>query len=277
MLSLAPRHAESVAGRPSSIEGVSERRPRSRPVRSQGLRGKDTCLTAERRAASQASRHRAPALITIVLADDHNLVRGGIRCLVEVEDDFKVVGEAADGLKVVRLVERLKPRMLIVSLAMPGLNGLEITRLVHQQSPATAVIVLSMHSKEQYVIQALRNGASGYVVTCAKPAELVRAIRRVVAGHRYLSEPLSRRPMATWLQRVKSAALDAYETLTRREREVLLLVSEGYSSARIASRLSIGRRTAESHRASVMHKLKFSNQADLIRYVLAHALLVPLT
>jgi two-component system, NarL family, response regulator NreC len=203
-------------------------------------------------------------------------VRGGVRCLVETDKDFKVIGEAEDGLKVVRLVARLKPRMLIVAVGMPGLNGLEITRLVHQQSPATSVIVLSMYSKDQYVIQALRNGASGYVLKCARPAELIRAIRRVAAGHRYLSEPLSEHSMATWLRRVESAALDAYETLTRRQREVLLLVSEGYSSARIASRLAISRRTAESHRASVMHKLHFRNQADLIRYVLARAIPAPL-
>jgi two-component system, NarL family, response regulator NreC len=236
-------------------------------------------VTAERHVANRASgsARRAPALITIVLADDQKLVRGGVRCLLETEKDFKVIGEAADGLKVVRLVARLRPRLLIVAVAMPGLNGLEITRRVHQQSPATEVIVLSMYSKEQYVIQALRNGASGYVLKCARPIELLRAIRRVVAGHRYLSEPLSERPMATWLQRMESAALDAYETLTRRQREVLLLVSEGYSSARIASRLAISRRTAESHRASVMHKLNFRNQTDLIRYVLARAIPVPLT
>ena len=196
--------------------------------------------------------------------------------MLEVEKDFKVIGEVADGLKVVGLVERLKPRMLLVAVPMPGLDGLEVTRLVHEQSPATSVIVLSMYSKEQYVIQALRNGASGYVVTRAKPAELMRAIRRVIAGDRYLSEPLSRRPIAAWLQRVKSAGRDAFETLTRREREVLLLIAEGYSSAGIGHHLSISRRTAESHRANVMRKLSLRNQADLIRYVLARALPVPL-
>lgn len=211
------------------------------------------------------------APITIVLAEDQNLVRYGIRCLLEKERDFKVVGEAEDGLKVVDLVARLKPRILLVGLGMPGLNGLEITRQVHQQLPATAVIVLSMYSDDQYVIQALRNGATGYVVKHAKPAELGRAIRKVVAGRPYLSEPLSRRSMHSWLQRAKSAVRDAHETLTRREREILLLVSEGYSSVRIADRLSISRRTVEAHRARVMHKLRFSNQADLIRYVLARA------
>ena len=194
-----------------------------------------------------------------------------------MEEDFKVVGEASDGLKVVGLVGRLKPRLLLVALAMPGLNGLEITRRLRQQSPATAVIVLSMYSKDQYVIQALRNGASGYVAKQARPTELTRAIRKAVAGSRYLSEPLSRRPMATWLQRAKSAALDADETLTPREREVLQLVSEGFSNTRVASHLNISRRTAESHRANVMHKLGFRSTAHLIRYVLARAIPLPLT
>jgi DNA-binding NarL/FixJ family response regulator len=226
---------------------------------------------------SRGSAPRASNPITIVLADDQQLVRGGIRCLLEAKENFKVVGEVADGFKVVGLVERLKPRLLIVALAMPGLNGLEITRQVRQQSPATAVIVLAMYSKDQYVLKALRNGACGYVVTRAEPAELVRAIRKVAAGSRYLSEPLSRRPMATWLQRAKGGGLDAEETLTRREREVLQLVAEGLSNTRIASELNISRRTVESHRSSIMHKLQFRSTADLVRYVLDRAVPQPLT
>ena len=213
---------------------------------------------------------------TIVLAEAQHLVRRGIRCLVEGEADFKVVGEVADGLEAVRLVQRLKPRVLIVAVAIPGLNGLETTRQVHQQSPTTAVIVLSMFSHEQYVVQALKNGASGYVVKYAKPAELMRAIREVVTGHRYLSEPLSERPLQTWLQRARSAPGDPYETLTPREREVLQLVAEGHSSDRIARRLSISRRTAESHRASIMRKLECRNQVNLVRYVLARGILGPM-
>jgi DNA-binding NarL/FixJ family response regulator len=217
------------------------------------------------------------AQITIVLAEDQQLVRGGIRCLIELEKDFKVVGEGADGLKVVSLVERLKPRLLIVALAMSGLNGLEITRRVREQSPTTAVIVLSMYSRDHYVIQALRNGACGYVLKQAKPVELMRAIRKAAAGSLYLSEPLSRRPLASWLRRAKSVELDAAETLTRREREVLQLVSEGFSNTRIASHLNISRRTAESHRARVMHKMQFRNSAHLIRYVLSRTVPPPPT
>lgn len=214
-------------------------------------------------------------LITIALADPQDLVRKGIRCLLEVEADFKIVGEVADGLEAISLVKRLKPRVLIVALAMPGLNCLEITRQVQQHSPATAVIVLSTYSNEQYVVQALKNGASGYILMYVSPAELMHAIRKVVAGHHYLSKPLSERSMETWLRRARSAARDAYETLTRREREVLRLVFDGYSNTRIARHLSISRRTAESHRASVMHKLEFRNQTDLIKYVLTRAILTP--
>lgn len=236
--------------------------------------------TIATRHVARRSKHgasRASEAITIVLADDQQLVRGGIRCMIELEKDIKVVGEVADGFKVVGLVERLKPRLLIVALTMPGLNGLEITRQVCQQSPATAVIMLSMYPGEQYVVQALRNGAFGYVMKQAKPAELIRAIRKAAAGSRYLSEPLSRRPMSTWLHRVASATADVDETLTRREREVLQLVSEGFSNTNIASYLKISRRTAESHRASVMHKLQFRNIAHLIRHVLARAIPVSLT
>jgi DNA-binding NarL/FixJ family response regulator len=215
-------------------------------------------------------------LITIVLADPQDLVRSGIRCLLEGEADFKISGEVADGVEAVSLVQRLKPRVPIVALGMPGLTCLEITRQVQQHSPATAVIVLSTYSNEQYVIQALKSGASGYVMMYVNPGELMHAIRKVVEGHHYLSRPLSERSMETWLQRARNAARDAYETLTRREREVLRLVFDGYSSARIASHLSISRRTAESHRASVMHKLEFRNQTDLIKYVLTRAILTPI-
>jgi DNA-binding NarL/FixJ family response regulator len=215
-------------------------------------------------------------VITIVLADPQDLVRSGIRCLLEGEADFKISGEVADGVEAVSLVQRLKPRVLIVALGMPGLTCLEITRQVQQHSPATAVIVLSTYSNEQYVIQALKNGASGYVMMYVNPEELMHAIRKVVEGHHYLSRPLSERSMETWLRRARNAARDAYETLTRREREVLGLVFDGYSSARIASHLSISRRTAESHRASVMHKLEFRNQTDLIKYVLTRAILTPI-
>ena len=211
-------------------------------------------------------------MITIALAGHHQLIREAIRCLLERERDFKIVGEVADGLRVVDLVERRKPRVLLLDLAMPGLNSFELTLRIRQRSPQTAVVLLAMYAGDQYVTEALRSGASGYVVTHAKGTELIRGIRKVAAGGRYLSAPLSEYPIDTWLQRVKTRTPGPYDRLTNREREVLNLVSEGHSSADIANRLSISRRTAESHRSSVMRKLHLSNQIDLIRFAIARGI-----
>jgi DNA-binding NarL/FixJ family response regulator len=213
--------------------------------------------------------------IRIVLADDHNVVRQAIKCLLEAEQDFEVVGEVDDGLAVTPLVERLRPHILILDVAIPGLFGLEVTRQVRQRSPQTAVIVLSRYVNEWYVTEALRNGAGGYVAQHADASELIRAVRTVLQGHRYLSAPLSMDDVQTWLTEGRRAG-DPYETLTSREREVLQLVAEGYSSTRVARRLSISVRTAEAHRANVMRKLRLKNHTALIRYALARGVLPPL-
>ena len=190
-----------------------------------------------------------------------------------MEKDFEVVGEVADGRKVVGLVKRRKPKVLVVALAMSGLNGFEVTRRVRKSSPDTAVIVLSTYGHDQHIIEALRCGASGYVVTQARGTELIRAIRNVAAGRRYVSAPLSKRAVETWLQRARSAAVDPYQTLTSREREIFQLVCEGLTSLSIASRLAISRRTAESHRANVMRKLGLNNHIELIRFAITRGLM----
>ena len=213
-------------------------------------------------------------MITIALADDESLSREGLRCLLEREPDFRVVGQAAGGRDAVRLVTRRKPHVLIVRTALPGPNGLEITRQVHERAPATQVILISRLATEWHVLAALRNGATGYVSSLAHEPNLSRAIRRVAGGAYYLSAPFSRFGVETWLRRSKGAdAGDLLETLTVREREVLRLVAEGYSSAQIAGRLSISPRTAESHRANVMRKLRLSNYVELIRFALLRGIL----
>lgn len=213
--------------------------------------------------------------IRIVLADDENVVREAVKCLLEAESDFEVVGEADDGLAVAPLVERLRPHVVILDVTIPGLFGLEVTRQVRQRAPQTAVIVLSRYVNEWYVTEALRNGAAGYVAQHADARELIRAVRSVVQGERYLSAPLSMDDVQTWLSESRHAS-DPYETLTGREREVLQLVAEGYSSTRVASRLAISVRTAEAHRANVMRKLRLKNHTALIRYALARGVLPPL-
>jgi two-component system, NarL family, response regulator NreC len=213
--------------------------------------------------------------ISIVLADDHPLVRQGLRTVLETEGDCVVVGEAADGLRVVDLVERIRPDVLVLDLMLPGLNGLEITRQVTQRALKTRVVIVSMHAEEGYVLEALRNGASGYVLKDANPADVVLAVREAAAGRRFLCRPLSERALAAYAQQAQAAPRDAYETLTTREREVFQLIAESASNTEVAARLGISPRTVETHRANLMRKLGLQSQTDLIRYALRRGI-VPL-
>jgi len=210
---------------------------------------------------------------TIVLADDHNVVRQGLRALLETEPDFRVVGEAGDGLGAVHLVERLQPDVLVLDLMLPGLSGLEVTRLVRQGSPQTRVLILSMHADEAYVLRALKNGAAGYALKDSSVADLVQAVREVAGGRRYLSPPLSERAIERYAQRAEGVTEDSYEQLTTREREVLHLAAEGHTNAEIGALLGISPRTAETHRANLMRKLGLKSQTDLIRYALRRGIL----
>ncbi|HJZ88523.1 MAG TPA: response regulator transcription factor [Polyangia bacterium] len=212
-------------------------------------------------------------LTTIVLADDHQVVLEGLKALLAAEPDFRLVGEASDGLRVVPLCVELRPQVLVLDLMMPGLNGLEVTRQLKQRLPETRVVVLSMHASEAYVSEALRGGAWAYVLKKSQAKELVTAIREVVAGRRYLSPPLSEQGIESWQSKARAAALDPFETLTQREREVLQLAAEGQTNVEIGERLRIGKRTVETHRASLMRKLALRSQADLIRYALRRGII----
>lgn len=164
----------------------------------------------------------------ILLADDQQVVRQGLRCRLERETDLQVVvGETSDGLKIVPLVERLRPDVMITDVAMPGLYGLEATRRVREQAPGTGVVILSRYFNEWYVTEALSHGALRFVVKQSDVADLLRAVRTVARGRRYLGAPLSGEPLEVWLARANRAAVDPYDTLTSREREILRLVAEG--------------------------------------------------
>jgi two-component system response regulator NreC len=214
-------------------------------------------------------------MITIVLADDHHVVRQGLRSLLAAESDLQVIGEAADGLAAAQLVESLQPDILVLDLMMRGVNGLEVTREVSKHSPRTRVVILSMYGNEAYVLEALRAGAKAYVLKEATADELVRAIREAASGHRYLSSSLSEHAIEAYMKKTEDTGLDPYDTLTTREREVLHLAAQGYTNADIADRLYISRRTVEAHRANMMQKLGLHTQTDLIRYALQRGILPP--
>jgi two-component system response regulator NreC len=211
--------------------------------------------------------------LTVALADDHPLIRQGLRTLLSGEPEFKLVGETGDGIETLHAVERLKPDVLVMDLMMPGLNGLEVIRQASRRSPGTRVVVLSMHANEGYVLEALRHGAAAYVLKESNTEELIQAIREAAAGRRYLSPPLSERAIKAYVQKAESGLSDSYETLTDREREILQLAAEGCSSSTIADRLSISPRTAETHRMNLMRKLGLKNQTDLIRYALRRGII----
>jgi DNA-binding NarL/FixJ family response regulator len=208
--------------------------------------------------------------IAIVIADDHSVVRQGLRVLLEKEPDFDIIGEAADGLETLRCVEKLKPAVAIVDLAMPHLNGLEVTREITHQRLPTRVLLLSAHSSEPYVLSALKNGAFGYVLKSSAVDELVRAIRQVHLGMRYLPLAYSEAAVDAYLARADQSINNGADLLTRRERQILQMVAEGSSNAEIGSRLFISTRTVEVHRFNLMRKLSLRNSADLIRYALEH-------
>lgn len=212
-------------------------------------------------------------MISIVLADDHHIVRQGLRALLETESDFTVVGEAADGFEALDLVAREKPDVLIVDVMMPNMNGLEVVRQVTTRKLRTRVIMLSMYSSEAHVLEALRDGASAYVLKGARAEELIKAVREVVAGRHYLSSPLPKFALNAYVEKARALPQDKHELLTTRERQVMQLAAEGATSVAIGKRLSISPRTVEAHRANMMRKLELRTQSDLILYAVRRGLL----
>ena len=207
-------------------------------------------------------------MTTILLAEDHHIVRQGLKLLLESEKTFRLAGEAADGLEAVSLARKLQPDALVLDLMLPRLHGLEVIRQVRQESPSTKIVILSMHADEHYVMEALRNGASGYVLKDAFSDDLVQAVKTVCAGRRYLSPVLAERALTGYVERPGESDLDVYDTLTNRERLVLQLAAEGASSPAIAKKLFISPRTAETHRANLMRKLSLRSQTDLVRFAI---------
>ncbi|HEY2473150.1 MAG TPA: response regulator transcription factor [Terracidiphilus sp.] len=211
--------------------------------------------------------------ISIVLADDHPIVRRGLQTVLEGEPDFSVIGVAHDGLGAVRITEQLKPDVMILDLMMPGLSGLEVLRILRERALRTRIVILSMYCSRAFVAQALQNGATGYVLKDSTENDLSCAVREAAAGRRFLSRPVSDTAISAYIELSKTSSFDPHETLTPRQREVLQLVAEGNTNAEIASRLNISQRTVENHRADLMQKLGLRNQTELIRHAMRHGLI----
>jgi DNA-binding NarL/FixJ family response regulator len=200
-------------------------------------------------------------------------VRSGIRSLLETEKEIEVVGEAGDGREAVELVRRLKPHVVLMDVAMGDLNGIDATRLISNEHPDVRVLVLSMHSDEQYIFEALKAGAKGYVLKSAAVKELMTGIREVAAGRNYVSPSLASVVMHDYIRRAKGdQVISQVDKLTAREREVLQLIAEGHSSAEVAKSLYISIRTVETHRHNIMEKLGIHSIAGLTRFAIRHRL-----
>ena len=207
--------------------------------------------------------------ITVLLAEDHTIVRKGLRSLLDPVVDIEVVGEAENGRDAVEQAEQSNPNIVVMDHAMPILNGLEATRQIKRRQPETKILILTMHTNEEYVFQFLKAGASGYLVKQSAPDELVAAIRAVADGQSFLSPSISKTLIEEFVRQTQEQGTsDSFALLTEREREVLQLVAEGHSNREIGDELHISLKTAAVHRTNIMNKLNLHSMADLTKYAI---------
>jgi two-component system response regulator NreC len=209
----------------------------------------------------------------ILLADDHALVRAGIRALLEKQDDLEIVGEAADGQETLKKVAELGPHVIIMDIAMPGMGGVEATKRIKKQYPHVQVLVLTMLDDERYFFEIIQAGASGFIVKGALPGELLLAVRAVAAGEVYLYPTVAKHLVGEYLSETgRDGAAVAADGLTDREQQIVQLISQGRTAKEIGNLLSISANTVERHRQNLMAKLNLHNRADLVKYAIRKGL-----
>ena len=209
--------------------------------------------------------------LRILLADDHGVLRAGLRALLNAEEDLEVIGEAADGAQVLRLARQLKPDLVLMDISMPGTDGLEATRQLQAELPEVRVLLLTVHEDDGLLQEAIRSGASGYILKRAAESELINAIHAVDRGDIYVHPSMTR---ALFEEQHKNMPINAVEaTLTLREIEVLKLIAQGHTNRQVGEILHLSMRTVESHRANLMAKLNLTSRVELVRYALKHGLL----
>ena len=211
--------------------------------------------------------------VRIVLADDHTILREGLRALLSADPDFEIIGEAGDGREAVRCVEKLGPDLLLMDLSMPRMSGMDAISEIKRRYPETKIIALTVHKTEEYLLSTLQAGVDGYVLKDATHEELVMAIHNVMAGKRYLSPGISEKVIEGYLEgKEDSLSVSSWQKLSQREREVLKLIAEGYKNKEIAEDLCISLKTVEKHRANLMKKLDLHNAAVLTVYAVEKGL-----
>jgi DNA-binding NarL/FixJ family response regulator len=207
-------------------------------------------------------------MISVLLADDHAVVRDGLRALLEAQTDIEVVGDAANGREVLRLAQQLHPDVVVMDIAMPELNGVEATQQMHDAYPSTQVLILSMHSTTEHIFRALQAGARGYLLKDSAGAEVADAVRVVHAGRRYLSQKIAATVIDDYIaERHRTSPL---ESLSSRERQILQLVAEGKSSTEIAAILFLSPKTVDTYRSRLMHKLDIGDLPSLVKFAIQH-------
>lgn len=212
--------------------------------------------------------------IRILLADDHTILRAGLRMMLNAQPDMDVIGEAQDGRQALQEVQRLQPDVVLMDITMPDMNGIEATKQIKRMQPDVKILVLTMHEHDEYVFQALRAGASGYMLKEALDTELITAIHVIKSGQFYLSPTAQSVVVGDYLQRVRTGEeRDSYSSLTEREREILKLVAEGHTNNQIAERLVISPKTVDTHRTHIMDKLNLHSRAELVKYAMRRGLL----
>jgi len=214
------------------------------------------------------------AKIKVLLADDHAIVREGVKMILAREPDFEVVGEAQDGRQALELVERMKPNVVVMDISMPGMGGIEATQQVKEGHPGVNVIALTMHEDESYVFKLLRAGASGYVLKRAAAQDLVQAVRAAAKGEAFLYPSVARKVVEDYLKRVEAGEeRERYDGLTEREKEILTHIAEGLSNQQIAQKLYISIKTVQTHRAHILEKLGLHDRTELVRYAIRKGLI----
>ncbi|HXA04985.1 MAG TPA: response regulator transcription factor [Bryobacteraceae bacterium] len=214
-----------------------------------------------------ASRQSRVGQIRILLADDHTIIRSGLRLLLEQQPDFKVVAEAADGREAVELVSKEHPEVAVLDIGMPQLNGIEATQQIVSREPRTNVVILSMHSDEGYVLRALKAGARAYILKNSADADLIRAVRSVSEGKSFFSPVISKMLLEDYIRQIRDKEVeDSYDLLTPREREILQLLAEGKANKEVAKILKLSLYTVETHRGNILEKLNLHGVPELILY-----------